>query len=275
MAARIGAPSPVLEISGVVAAQKLWRLGCGDGVKVRYSAQVGAAGHENVRLHGVARVGCCEARLGDRKVRFVVGKRVLIGSGLRGGRRRAAVAPVASVEGCDGGGVDVEIGSREDRVAEGCGGAASPSGRSDGAERGVHLGRRMLIGSVFTAVALSNFDQPGLALVEGGGNAGKVKTKAEGGNLPEGAEKGEDKNAGPQIDEKWKMSRVYDAAVLGEPEAVGGDRSRVWQKLLQARVVYLGEAERVPDSDDRVRITSLIGATCLGFVCRHVPSCAC
>ncbi|TVU36674.1 hypothetical protein EJB05_18618, partial [Eragrostis curvula] len=49
------------------------------------------------------------------------------------------------------------------------------------------------------------------------------------------------------------LSRVYDATVIGEPLAVGKDgRRRVWEKLMAARVVYLGEAELVPDRDDRV-----------------------
>ncbi|CAM0955019.1 unnamed protein product [Alopecurus aequalis] len=49
------------------------------------------------------------------------------------------------------------------------------------------------------------------------------------------------------------VSRVYDATVIGEPQAVGRDaKGRVWDKLAAARVVYLGEAELVPDPDDRV-----------------------
>ncbi|KAK8926067.1 hypothetical protein KSP39_PZI018556 [Platanthera zijinensis] len=48
------------------------------------------------------------------------------------------------------------------------------------------------------------------------------------------------------------LSRVYDATVIGEPQALGKDRKKVWEKLLGARVVYLGEAEQVPDRDDRV-----------------------
>ncbi|KAG8085910.1 hypothetical protein GUJ93_ZPchr0010g8407 [Zizania palustris] len=55
-----------------------------------------------------------------------------------------------------------------------------------------------------------------------------------------------------QVDES-ALSRVYDATVIGEPEAVGREaRARVWEKLTAARVVYLGEAELVPDPDDRV-----------------------
>ncbi|KAF7024429.1 hypothetical protein CFC21_036781 [Triticum aestivum] len=49
------------------------------------------------------------------------------------------------------------------------------------------------------------------------------------------------------------LSRMYDATVIGEPQAVGKDaRGRVWEKLMAARVVYLGEAELVPDRDDRL-----------------------
>uniref|UniRef100_A0ACD5T9U4 Uncharacterized protein n=1 Tax=Avena sativa TaxID=4498 RepID=A0ACD5T9U4_AVESA len=49
------------------------------------------------------------------------------------------------------------------------------------------------------------------------------------------------------------LSRVYDATVIGEPQAVGKEaRARVWDKLAAAKVVYLGEAELVPDPDDRV-----------------------
>ncbi|XP_020585554.1 protein RETICULATA-RELATED 6, chloroplastic-like isoform X2 [Phalaenopsis equestris] len=48
------------------------------------------------------------------------------------------------------------------------------------------------------------------------------------------------------------MSRVYDATVIGEPQAVGKDRKKVWERLLAARIVYLGEAEQVPDRDDRI-----------------------
>lgn len=33
--------------------------------------------------------------------------------------------------------------------------------------------------------------------------------------------------------------------------AVGKDKKRVWEKLLNARIVYLGEAEQVPTRDDK------------------------
>ncbi|KAI8003850.1 hypothetical protein LOK49_LG08G02318 [Camellia lanceoleosa] len=46
--------------------------------------------------------------------------------------------------------------------------------------------------------------------------------------------------------------RVYDAMVIGEPMTVGKDKRKVWDKLMNARVVYLGEAEQVPIGDDKV-----------------------
>lgn len=251
MSTMAGAPSAIRDASYVVAAQKVCRLGSGDASRVKLSAQVGNPGHENLRLHGGPR-GRHETQIG-----FLVGKRMSIAR--RPDAKGAGRCVTAS--GCEEGAVDGEMGVGEDRQGD-----ASPSGRGDGAECGVHVGRRMLLGSVFTAVALSKFSKPGLALAEGGGNGGNEKVRLKGGDSSAGVAGREDENARAQFGEKWKMSRVYDATVLGEPVAVGGDRSRVWEKLLQARVVYLGEAERVPDPDDRVTITSLSGAACLGFL---------
>ncbi|KAM7494749.1 hypothetical protein LguiB_029358 [Lonicera macranthoides] len=45
--------------------------------------------------------------------------------------------------------------------------------------------------------------------------------------------------------------RIYDSTVIGEPMAVGRDKGKVWEKLMSARVVYLGEAEQVPIRDDK------------------------
>ncbi|XP_010692907.2 protein RETICULATA-RELATED 5, chloroplastic isoform X1 [Beta vulgaris subsp. vulgaris] len=47
-------------------------------------------------------------------------------------------------------------------------------------------------------------------------------------------------------------SRIYDATAIGEPLAVGKDKSKVWEKVMNARIVYLGEAEQVPIRDDKV-----------------------
>lgn len=52
-------------------------------------------------------------------------------------------------------------------------------------------------------------------------------------------------------EEEVITSRIYDAAVIGEPLAIGKEKSKVWEKLMNARVVYLGEAEQVPVRDDR------------------------
>ncbi|KAL2926639.1 Protein RETICULATA-RELATED 5 chloroplastic, partial [Bienertia sinuspersici] len=46
-------------------------------------------------------------------------------------------------------------------------------------------------------------------------------------------------------------SRIYDATSIGEPLAVGKDKSKVWEKVMNARIVYLGEAEQVPIRDDK------------------------
>ncbi|CAK9160615.1 unnamed protein product [Ilex paraguariensis] len=57
-----------------------------------------------------------------------------------------------------------------------------------------------------------------------------------------------------KVDEKKEeviSSRIYDAAVIGEPTAVGKDKRKVWEKLMNARIVYLGEAEQVPIRDDK------------------------
>lgn len=54
----------------------------------------------------------------------------------------------------------------------------------------------------------------------------------------------------PEVEEVV-VSRIYDATVIGEPLAVGKDKRKVWEKLMNARVVYLGEAEQVPVRDDR------------------------
>lgn len=55
----------------------------------------------------------------------------------------------------------------------------------------------------------------------------------------------------PPPAEEEITSRIYDATALGEPMAVGRDKKRVWEKLMNARIVYLGEAEQVPTRDDK------------------------
>lgn len=60
-----------------------------------------------------------------------------------------------------------------------------------------------------------------------------------------------EKEADPVEKEEIVNSRIYDATVIGEPMAVGKDKTKVWEKMMDARVVYLGEAEQVPVADDR------------------------
>ncbi|CAK9326284.1 unnamed protein product [Citrullus colocynthis] len=52
-------------------------------------------------------------------------------------------------------------------------------------------------------------------------------------------------------EEEVITARIYDATVIGEPLAVGKDKRKVWEKIMNARVVYLGEAEQVPIRDDK------------------------
>ncbi|KAH9328299.1 hypothetical protein KI387_000407 [Taxus chinensis] len=56
----------------------------------------------------------------------------------------------------------------------------------------------------------------------------------------------------PSTESNKSDSRINDATVIGEPVAIGKDRQRVWNKLLQARIIYLGEADHVPDLDDKI-----------------------
>ncbi|KAK6145583.1 hypothetical protein DH2020_022403 [Rehmannia glutinosa] len=53
------------------------------------------------------------------------------------------------------------------------------------------------------------------------------------------------------VKEEVINSRIYDATVIGEPMALGKDKRKVWEKMMNARVVYLGEAEQVPIRDDK------------------------
>lgn len=61
-------------------------------------------------------------------------------------------------------------------------------------------------------------------------------------------------------------SRIYDASVIGEPMAMGKDKGKVWEKVMNARIVYLGEAEQVPIHDDKeleLEIVKNLGKKCL------------
>ncbi|KAI4385632.1 hypothetical protein MLD38_003632 [Melastoma candidum] len=54
-------------------------------------------------------------------------------------------------------------------------------------------------------------------------------------------------------DEEAVNWRIYDATAIGEPVVIGKDkRSSVWERVMNARIVYLGEAEQVPTHYDKV-----------------------
>jgi hypothetical protein len=118
-------------------------------------------------------------------------------------------------------------------------------------EGGFHFGRRMLLGAVCTSLAFSSWSTAD-AEQEELKTATQSATSGTGGFAVGIDEKGRGSEVESGNGEKDTGSRVYDATVLGEPVPVGGEKGRVWQKLLAARVVYLGEAERVPDPDDKV-----------------------
>ncbi|XP_051122794.1 protein RETICULATA-RELATED 6, chloroplastic-like [Andrographis paniculata] len=58
-------------------------------------------------------------------------------------------------------------------------------------------------------------------------------------------------DATPAVEEELVKSRIYDATVIGEPMALGKDKRKVWEKMMSARIVYLGEAEQVPIGGDK------------------------
>lgn len=65
-------------------------------------------------------------------------------------------------------------------------------------------------------------------------------------------EKVEEMKAVPVVEEEVISSRIYDATVIGEPLALGKEKAKkVLDKLMSARIVYLGEAEQVPIKDDK------------------------
>lgn len=219
------------------------------------SFQASNSGHPTCRLRTFnfdskdRRGGRKEAHSALKRVKLVVGKRLLLPSNPKCQQRRVKwLIPSASAEG----GEDLQDSeSHSIREPQQLG----EEKEITSSKNGVHLGRRMLLGTVLTAVALNAYNKSGLALPEVVAASGE-KAKGNGNSSSSmnvsGGEKEKGKIEKPQIGEKWKGSRVYDATVLGEPVPVGGERSRVWKKLLEARVVYLGEAERVPDADDKV-----------------------
>jgi hypothetical protein len=134
-------------------------------------------------------------------------------------------------------------------------------------EGSFHFGRRMLLGAVCTSLAFSSCSTAD-AEQEELKTATPSATSGTGGFAVGIDGKGRGSEVESGNGEKDTGSRVYDATVLGEPVPVGGEKGGVWQKLLAARVVYLGEAERVPDPDDKVHF--LFTSHILSFTMHNV-----
>ncbi|CAI7907762.1 unnamed protein product [Closterium sp. NIES-54] len=112
------------------------------------------------------------------------------------------------------------------------------------------LNRRALLGIGVAALGAAAAAELGLVNAAAA-EAGKEKSplwflgNANGGGVSvDGGAKSPAAPKGPE-------SRVYDATAVGEP-ALLGDKDGVWQRLVAARVVYLGEAEMVRDPTDKV-----------------------
>lgn len=270
MASMVGAQSFAHDVApqsishGAIRRPKLRR--CPSVVVSSSPFQASNSGHPTCRLRTFnfdskdRRGGRKEAQFALKRVKRVVGKRLLLLPSNPKPQQRRVKLPIPSAS-TDGGEDLQESESHSIREPRHSGEEEEirASRKSDVEENGVHLGRRMLLGTVLTAVALNTYNKSGLALpdVVGVASGEKAKGNSSGSDIGiSGGEKEQGKDEKPQAAEKWKGSRVYDGTVLGEPVAVGGDKSRVWKKLLEARVVYLGEAERVPDADDKVFLSA-------------------
>ncbi|CAM6087291.1 unnamed protein product [Calypogeia fissa] len=113
------------------------------------------------------------------------------------------------------------------------------------------IGRRMLLGAVsvgLTGMYSSSSTAGARATADKG-----FKFSLTNGSWFLGDSEADLETEGVQLGPAEKESRVYDAAVLGEPLVIGSDsKDKVWTRLLENRVVYLGEAETVADSDDKL-----------------------
>lgn len=112
----------------------------------------------------------------------------------------------------------------------------------------VGCSRREVILKPLLALGISSLSSIAIARAENGpvGSLKKPPELESDNNKEPGSITNGSNNDNNKVD-----SRVYDATVIGEPVAIGKERGRVWNKLLGARVVYLGEAENVPDPDDK------------------------
>ncbi|RDX79192.1 Protein RETICULATA-RELATED 5, chloroplastic, partial [Mucuna pruriens] len=114
--------------------------------------------------------------------------------------------------------------------------AASKTGRSDGDGTRAWSSRRDVLMAPFLAAGASILLSAAARAEEKVAEAPVVKAEEPKKKVEE---------------EEVITSRIYDATVIGEPLAIGKEKGKVWEKLMNARVVYLGEAEQVPVRDDR------------------------
>ncbi|KAJ4720148.1 protein RETICULATA-RELATED 5, chloroplastic-like [Melia azedarach] len=113
--------------------------------------------------------------------------------------------------------------------------ASHHHGRPQNAPQSTEFSRRHVLLSPFLAVGASILLQSATAAAD------EIKPTTN--SLPQ--------SPAAVTTEEVVVSRIYDATVIGEPMAVGKDKRKVWEKLMNARVVYLGEAEQVPVKDDK------------------------
>ncbi|KAK4756711.1 hypothetical protein SAY87_006838 [Trapa incisa] len=120
--------------------------------------------------------------------------------------------------------------------------------QSDGDDRGPTATRRsVLVTPLLAAVAV--YLQPAVLRADEEKNSSTTAPPPPAAPAP-----GETGSASaPLVEKKEEVisSRIYDATVIGEPMAVGKDKSKVWEKMMNARIVYMGEAEQVPIKDDK------------------------
>ncbi|KAL0724831.1 hypothetical protein Bca4012_039430 [Brassica carinata] len=109
--------------------------------------------------------------------------------------------------------------------------------------------RAILLAPPLLSAAASFFLKPSLSLASEENSSATVTPPAEPASPPPAVTPPPPPQ--PVNKEETITSRIYDATAIGEPMAMGKDKKKVWEKLMNARVVYLGEAEQVPTKDDK------------------------
>ena len=124
-----------------------------------------------------------------------------------------------------------------------------------GPSKGFALSRRGLFTATAATLAAAVAADAGLTsakAAEGAAVSGARSPLWFLGEAGEGAPLDAAKAMAGKLKEK-EVSRIYDATALGEPVLLTEKATRkAWDRLLAARVVYLGEAERVEDPTDKV-----------------------